>query len=53
MIVINGLFAQMLQGIDIIADITSAWKTFVETGQVWAMIIGVFFGYVFASFTRF
>ena len=49
----NVVFAQMLNDVDILQDITDAWQNFVATGQVWALLIGVFFGYVFASFTRF
>ena len=47
------IYAQNLNNIDILADINEAWNNFVETGQVWAFVIGVFFGYIFASFTRF
>ena len=49
----NVVFAQMLNDIDIMRDMTEAWQNFVASGQVWALLIGVFFGYVFASFTRF
>ena len=47
------IYAQNLNNIDILADINEAWNNFVETGQVWAFVIGIFFGYIFASFTRF
>ena len=47
------LFAQVIPDVDIIAQITDAWKNFVESGQIWALLTGVFFGYVFANFTRF
>lgn len=46
-------FAQRIEDPDIIGQITTAWQNFVESGQVWAMLIGIFFGYVFASFTKF
>ena len=46
-------FAQQIKDPDIIGQITTAWQNFVESGQVWAMLIGMFFGYVFASFTKF
>lgn len=53
-IISNGLFfAQMIEDPDIIGQMTDAWKNFVETGQIWALVIGVFFGYTFANFTRF
>ncbi len=53
LLVNNIIFAQVIQDPDIIGQMTDAWKNFVETGQIWAFAIGIFFGYVFASFTRF
>ena len=48
------LFAQyVIEDPDIIGQITEAWKNFVETGQVWALIIGIVFGYMFAKITQF
>jgi hypothetical protein len=49
----SGILAQMVEDPDIIGQMSDAWKNFVESGQVWALLIGVFFGYTFASFTRF
>ena len=49
----NSFLAQMLNDVDIIQDLTDAWTNFVETGQVWAFLCGIFFGYVFAKFTSF
>lgn len=48
----NALIAQ-IQDPDILGQIQSAWQEFIETGRVWALLVGVFFGYVFATFTRF
>lgn len=47
------IFAQIIEDPDIIGQITDAWNNFVESGQVWAMVIGLFLGYLFAGFTRF
>lgn len=47
------LFAQIIEDPDIIGQINDAWKNFIESGQVWALLIGVFFGYTFANFTKF
>ena len=47
------LFAQIIEDPDIIGQMTDAWNNFVETGQVWAMLIGIFLGYLFANFTKF
>ncbi len=50
---ITPLLAQTLDSVDILADMESAWINFVETGQVWALIIGMFIGYVFKGFTTY
>ncbi len=52
---INGgiTLAQMIEDPDILGQMESAWNNFVETGQIWAMLIGIFFGYIFRSFTSF
>ncbi|MDJ0678942.1 MAG: hypothetical protein QNJ18_03655 [Xenococcaceae cyanobacterium MO_167.B52] len=50
---ITPLLAQTLDNVDILADMESAWINFVETGQVWALIIGMFIGYVFKGFTTY
>ncbi len=31
----------------------SAWDNFIQSGQVWALIIGFFVGYVFRSITSY
>ncbi len=46
-------FAQMIEDPDVIGQMTEAWQNFVETGQIWAMLIGIVLGYIFASFTKF
>ncbi len=46
-------FAQMIEDPDVIGQMTDAWQNFVETGQVWAMLIGLILGYIFANFIRF
>lgn len=38
---------------DIIAKMQNSWNTFVSTGQVWALLIGIVLGYLFKSFTTF
>jgi hypothetical protein len=45
--------AQDFSQFDIIADFQEAWTNFVESGQVWALLIGLFLGYIFKSFTSF
>lgn len=38
---------------DVLADISNAFQTFVETGQVWALLIGIVLGYLLKSITTF
>lgn len=38
---------------DVIADIGNAMTTFVESGQVWALIIGFVLGYMLRSVTTY
>lgn len=38
---------------DLLANIQNAWSNFVKTGQIWALLIGMFFGYLFKSMTSF
>lgn len=35
------------------SDFQSAWTKFLESGQVWALLIGVFIGYIVRNFTAF
>jgi hypothetical protein len=47
------ILAQRLENVDILANMEDAWNNFIQSGQVWALLIGVFFGYVFRSFTSY
>jgi hypothetical protein len=38
---------------DIVADMRSAFKNFVESGQIWAMLIGIIIGYLFRNLTTY
>ncbi len=47
-------FAQDAPGTpDLLANIQNAWSNFIKTGQIWALLIGIFFGYLFRSMTSF
>ncbi|MDJ0725312.1 MAG: hypothetical protein QNJ38_09395 [Prochloraceae cyanobacterium] len=39
--------------IDIVADMQDAFNHFIQSGQVWALAIGVVLGYLFRSFTAY
>lgn len=38
---------------NVIGQMQNAWNTFVKTGQIWAMIIGIIIGYMFKSLTSY
>ncbi|MEB3267939.1 MAG: hypothetical protein VKJ09_05300 [Leptolyngbya sp.] len=38
---------------DILGDLGGAFKTFIDSGQVWALIIGIVIGYLFRSMTTY
>lgn len=38
---------------DVMAQAQDAFDNFIESGQVWALLIGVFIGYIFRSFTSY
>ena len=48
---VTTLLAQSIEDPDIIGQITDAWYNFIDSGQVWALLIGAFFGYGFKGFT--
>lgn len=49
----GGLYIAQIKDPDVIGQMVSAWQNFVQSGQIWALLIGMFLGYTFASFTRF
>lgn len=47
----SSLVAQSIEDPDILGQIQDAWYNFIDSGQVWALLIGMFFGYTFKGFT--
>lgn len=45
------LLAQQFKG-NVMGDIANGWNSFVKSGQIWALIIGVVVGYLFRSITN-
>ena len=45
------ILAQAIEDPDILGQMQDAWYNFIDTGQCWALLIGVFFGYTFKGFT--
>lgn len=39
--------------VDVLADIVNLWNTFIESGQVWALIIGLIIGYFLRGLTTY
>lgn len=46
---IGVVLAQSVEDPDVLGDMQKAFSTFVETGQMWALLIGLFVGYGFKS----
>lgn len=44
---------QQIQDIDILADVQAAFDSFVSSGQVWALLIGLVLGYLVRSLTTY
>jgi hypothetical protein len=44
------VLAQQVSDPDMMGQIKNAWDNFVETGQIWALIIGMVLGYLFRGF---
>ena len=47
------VLAQQVPQTDLVGDIQRAFDNFVKTGQAWAFIIGLVFGYMIKTFTTF
>jgi hypothetical protein len=47
------VLAQKIEDPDILGQMQDAWHNFIESGQVWALLIGSFFGYMFKNFTSY
>lgn len=48
---VSSLLAQSIEDPDVLGQIQDAWYNFIDSGQVWALLIGMFFGYTFKGFT--
>ena len=47
------LLAQNIEDPDVLDQMQTAWNNFIESGQVWALLIGLVVGYLFRSFTSY
>lgn len=48
---VTSLLAQQIEDPDVLGQMQDAWYNFIDSGQVWALLIGTFFGYTFKGFT--
>ena len=48
---VSSLLAEMSERVDVLGQMQDAWFNFIDSGQVWALLIGSFFGYTFKGFT--
>ena len=49
----SAILAQYFKPSNISGEIAQTWQHFVKTGQVWAFLVGVIFGYLAKSFTSY
>lgn len=47
------ILAQTIEDPDIIGQMEDAWYNFIDSGQVWALLIGLFIGYSFKGLTSY
>ena len=48
---VSSLLAQQIEDPDVLGQIQDAWYNFIDSGQVWALLGGIFLGYTFKGFT--
>lgn len=44
------VLAQTIEDPEVLKQIEDNWNYFIESGQVWALLIGLFLGYLFRTF---
>lgn len=44
------VIAQSVEDPEVLKQIEDGWNNFIESGQVWALLIGLFLGYLFRTF---
>jgi hypothetical protein len=47
------IIAKIDKDVDVLAQMQDAFNNFIESGQVWALLIGFVLGYIFRSFTAY
>ncbi|WP_427160787.1 hypothetical protein ACQFX9_03875 [Aliinostoc sp. HNIBRCY26] len=47
------VLAQNVTNPDVIGQMQKVWNQFVQSGQIWALLIGVVVGYAFRNLTKY
>jgi hypothetical protein len=47
------ILAQTVREVDVLGQMQKSFNHFVQSGQIWALLIGIFLGYMFKSVTSF
>ena len=47
------VIAQTVNDPDLLGQVQTAWNNFVETGQIWALLIGLVIGYLIRNLTSY
>ncbi len=47
------VIAQTVNDPDLLGQVQKAWNNFVETGQIWALLIGLVVGYLIRNLTSY
>lgn len=47
------VLAQNITNPDVVGQMQKTWNHFVQTGQIWALLIGLVIGYIFRNLTKY
>jgi hypothetical protein len=47
------VLAQQVSDTNVLGKVQEAWNNFINTGQVWALLIGIAIGYFFKGMTSY
>ena len=49
----QAMVVAQLEDVDVLGDMVNVWNTFISSGQVWALIIGLVLGYLIRGMTTY
>ncbi|MCC5601375.1 hypothetical protein [Nostoc favosum] len=50
---LTALLAQTITDPDLMGQVEKSWRHFIQTGQVWALLIGLVIGYMIRNLTSY